>query len=445
MAESSVHRKPVKPIQPGNSTSIINHKGSSDFSVSELLPAVAESNSNTGSYSFVNDDSSRNSSALNTMRSKLTRSFTANLFLNHHSNVSGNHKVDEEILKTLYVPDSLCDTDRISPSLWKWINDEDLISKKEESINLPLFELKTAKGEKIEIPHRLLDELNEKETSSIKLMSIFNRPKNYSIGASENRCRKKIPRFFIEVDELHLKPKYANEDKRLQVVVESQTFVSGPFAWKKDAKESKNEFRLSTSPRVAMIFDVPETEFTITLKIISGKDANTNLSSLESNSSSIESFNTQGQRARVPTRLVQSIFRHRRETTAANILLTEDGVARSTKGENEVVCQLGFTFPSDRAWPKVAGSYPLNSFTKGPRKEVGKVSLQMGLFLDEEYLYEEPLVEENAEYFDVYIHTSRASVSFGLNYDAFTELNVFSSTDLEKILGNITKRKIGIL
>ncbi|KAI8919632.1 hypothetical protein BC831DRAFT_480954 [Entophlyctis helioformis] len=222
-------------------------------------------------------------------------------------------------------------------------------------------------------------------------------------------------KFFIEIIDLHLKQVPQGDHVIAVVSVGNQKRCSSVMPLLRDPSGPKG-FNITSRPLEGFLFDVPDNgqDFTITIRLYSkspdseahghghGYGSGGNIS----HSPSVESFNSHASQS---IRRF-SIFGTKRSSAHLPTSASSSGMLSALAGghndysrdalhtrdqQNEafrfpasptaigsLLCEIAFSLPCNHAFSKVSGSY---AASLGSKKELAKVGLQMGMFLDEGY------------------------------------------------------------
>ncbi|KAI9095213.1 hypothetical protein DFS34DRAFT_627062 [Phlyctochytrium arcticum] len=362
-------------------------------------------------------------------------------------------------LKALHLPASIPSNDRLSPGLWTWIHSTGHGLVDPDSLHLAAAQTKlvSAVGEAMEFPEHLLDvstvadeirmggdEEQHQPMPGARALPGMTRPMpggslNISSGklsrrpvsgvfgnTPDVRDTPKVRRLYLQIDDLKIKTSSNTNVAQVHLQIAGQRAATNALITR---KESSKGFGLSASPKEGFIFDTEDHDSRVTLRVLSVPSTalNSRLSSeFPSQLSASPSLDNVPAAAPFAVAADPSLLRPkmsllsglRRSPTASSLAFNAFGGASGsstpTRGATvtgadggQLLGEVSFMIPSrPGAGAKIPGEYTVMALNG--KKEIAKVMLQIGVFLDEDYntIVQEPVSTEPefTDYLNFLIH-----------------------------------------
>ncbi|KAJ3024177.1 hypothetical protein HKX48_005580 [Thoreauomyces humboldtii] len=356
----------------------------------------------------------------------------------------------EPTLKALHLPPSLPTADTLSAGLWTWANTAGNGNVDPDTMYLAVASTRVfaSNGMQVEVPEHLRDvgdliSQNEQRGpvggralpgltkpgtlngyGSIQGGSRVNRrPVAGVFSTPDANEGNKVRRVYLQLDDLRLKSSTNAQSVVCRIQIGSQRPCSSVLHLRKEASKG---FGLVVSPKEGFVFDTDEHESRVYIRV-HGIPAGSRLSSNYSNLSSSPSYdNVAGADAAslrpklggILGNLIRSptLSSFKLDTSAAGSGSSTPPARVPTSATVEAGPLLGevmFNIPPHASQHKITGDYMVMS--SNAKKEIAKLSLQIGAYVDEDHSLE-PEVEptppepEFGDFLNFLIHTPGASI-----------------------------------
>ncbi|KAJ3044884.1 hypothetical protein HDV00_000166 [Rhizophlyctis rosea] len=323
-------------------------------------------------------------------------------------------------VKHLHLPPSIAGAEDVSRALWTWIHGGDFVSREEVERRVESWgvggvgvgtRVVTCDGVLVDVLEGFEREGAGRGGAVVggrKLVGMEGSPKK-ARSALPDMFRQpkpekpKIHRFFLQIVELGVKTKTNVESVICKVQLNSQKGTTAPITLR---KEQSKGFGLVAQPGEAFLFDTQNTsEYTITIRLHAAPPPQP--PRLPHSSSTYSLYNTL-----TPSSSNDALPERHRRTHISQFLgsiRTRNPTVTMNNGEAmPLLGEVSFSLPTTPAFGKMTATYNL---TLNGKKEMARVRLQVGMFVDEEREVEpeQPPLEDLADYLNFLVRTKGAS------------------------------------